>query len=173
MHAVLLPIVRQYDFNLVHAEKLVEDVRPDQMTRTPTKGLENHPAFTLGHLVSGSALLVGDLGGSPDMPAGWSELFQRNGPGDPRRPDPDPDRYPSKGELLRELERQHGRAKDLMADLDGEALSRPFRWRFSGRMPTLLDLIAFMCVQHEAMHLGQLAAWRRAVGLGSALGAID
>ena len=42
-------------------------------------------------------------------------------------------------------------------------------WRFGDYLPTLLDLTQFMCVTHEAMHLGQLSAWRRGRGLPSAL----
>ena len=75
------------------------------MTVIPSNGLENHPAFTLGHLVSGSALLVEDLGEEFNMPDKWTELFLRKGPGDPRKPDPDKSKYPTKELLLAELEK--------------------------------------------------------------------
>jgi hypothetical protein len=50
-------IIKQYHFNLEYARALVQDLTNDQMTVIPTNGLENHPAFTLGHLISGSALV--------------------------------------------------------------------------------------------------------------------
>jgi hypothetical protein len=49
------------------------------------------------------------------------------------------------------------------------AFGRPVEWRFDNYYPSLADYLYFMCVTHEAMHLGQLAAWRRAAGLDSAL----
>ena len=57
--------------------------------------------------------------------------------------------------------------------MDEIKLSENIKWRFSKYMPTALDLIVFMCINHEAMHLGQLAAWRRAMKLPSALKSIS
>ena len=165
-------ILRQYDFNLAFAYQLVEDLSEAQMSTKPFRGFENHPAFTLGHLVTGSAMMVEDLGGEMQLPAGWDELFLRKGPGDPRLPNPDPSNYPGKSELLSELSRQHRRvAESLLTKTDAQ-LHETVRWRFGKFMPTLLDLTVFMCINHEAMHLGQLSAWRRAMNLPSALAAL-
>ncbi len=166
----LKTIFRQFDFNLAYARALVADVTDDQMTVIPAAGLVNHPAFTLGHLISGCAVLAEDLGAEVLMPEGWAELFLRKGPGDPRMPEPDSGQYPSREALLQELESQHNRIKSLLLNMDLEKLKQPLTWRFSAFMPTLLDVVVFMCVNHEAMHLGQLAAWRRAMELPSALG---
>ena len=165
-------IIKQYNFNLEYARALVQGLTNDQMTSMPSNGLENHPAFTLGHLVSGSALLAEDLGGEFEMPDKWADLFLRKGPGDPRKPDPDKNKYPAKHLLLKELEDQHNKVNKLLNSLDKKKFSESIKWRFSSYMPTLLDIIVFMCVNHEAMHLGQLAAWRRAMGLNSALGTL-
>jgi hypothetical protein len=169
---ILKPIINQYDFNLLYAKKLVEDVNDDHMTIMPSTGLENHPAWTIGHLVSGSALLAEDLGAKFEMPDNWEDLFMRKGPGDPRKPDPDKSKYPSKELLLNELEQQHNKVKALLKNIYTDKLNENTKWRFSNYMPTLLDVIHFMCVNHEASHLGQLAAWRRAMDLPSALGAL-
>lgn len=139
------------------------------MTVIPSRGLVNHPAFTLGHIVSGAAITAKDLGLEMEMPEGWRELFMRRGPGDPRMPDSDALKYPPKTELLAELERQHERVKAELVKFTDEQLNAPFAWRFDSFMPTLLQLITFLCINHEAMHLGQLAAWRRAMGKDSAL----
>ena len=32
-------------------------------------------------------------------------------------------------------------------------------------LPTLADLLSYLLSTHEAMHLGQLSAWRRQLGL--------
>lgn len=162
-------IIKQYDFNLKYAIALVQDLSDDQMTTVPLNGLENHPAFTLGHLISGSAGLAEDLGAKFEMPDKWANLFLRKGPGDPRKPDSDKSKYPSKHLLLNELDDQHNKVKKLLSHIDNNDLNKKFTWRFSSYMPTLMDLIVFMCINHEAMHLGQLAAWRRAMGLTSGL----
>ncbi|MFC2103685.1 DinB family protein [Bacteroidota bacterium] len=169
---ILNTVINQYDFNLDYAKKLVEDLNYDQMTVIPSIGLDNHPAFTIGHLVSGSALLAEDLGAKFEMPDNWSELFLRNGPGDPRKPDTDKSKYPSKQLLINELEHQHNKVKELLENVVANKLNENIKWRFNGYMPTLLDIVTFMCINHEAMHLGQLAAWRRAMNLSSALGSL-
>src|SRR4051812_35785924 len=111
-------IIRQYDFNLAYATKLVEDLDKEQMTWIPFPGFENHPAFTLGHLVTGSAMMVEDLGGIKNLPGGWEEIFVRTGPGDPRFPAENKNLYPEKNKLLFELERQHQHVKNILLSSD-------------------------------------------------------
>ena len=166
---MLTYIIHQYNFNLVWAKGLVEDLEENQMAVTPCTGLENHPAFTLGHLASASALLLSRLGGKPDIPESWTTVFQRSGPGDPQLPTAEIELYPNKKQLLDEMERQHNLVIDTLLVLDEMKLKSEMSWRFSRYFPTTLDLIQFMCVSHEAMHLGQLSAWRRAMSLPSAL----
>ena len=162
-------LLHNYAFNLRYAHALVIDVDHETMTQAPHQGLENHPAFTLGHLVSGAALTVKYLGGAYDLDPAWEQTFKRKGPGDPRLPDANAAAYPSKNELLAELARQHARVEAHIRELDEAQWNAPAKWRFHSDMPTLGDLLIFMCLTHESMHLGQLAAWRRAMGLPSAL----
>lgn len=163
-------VLRCYSWNLQYAEALVADLSEDDWARSAGAGLENHPAWTLGHLVSGSDILAEDLGLPRDMPAEWVELFERRGPGDPRLPESDPAAYPSRDELLAELRRQHKRvtAAWLAAEAEGK-LDENVSWRFDAALPTLGDVSIFLAITHEAMHLGQIACWRRAHGLPSAL----
>lgn len=167
--------IRLFAWNLSYAKALVEDLSSDQETESLGPGLENHPAWTIGHLVTGSDILAVDLGQKSDLPAGWRDLFQRRGPGDSRLPDTDPDVYPPMEALIAELGRQHARvdrawrAKLATEGPDNSELETPFEWRFGDALPTLGDVTLFLAVSHEAMHLGQLAAWRRAEGLPSAL----
>lgn len=162
-------LIKQYDFNLKYAEALVADLDENQMTTTPTQGLVNHPAFTIGHLITGSFLLLKRLGKASELPEGWDELFRRNGPGDLRLPDSDIQKYPPKESLIRVLTEQHEQVKTCLVRLSEEELNEPAKWRFNNYMPGLIDLIVFLCINHEAMHLGQLAAWRREMNLPSAL----
>lgn len=62
----------------------MRDVPDTKMCVQPSAGLVNHPAFTLGHLATGSALIAKYLGSTFEIPDGWDALFLRKGPGDPR-----------------------------------------------------------------------------------------
>jgi hypothetical protein len=163
-------ILNPYRFNLAYAVDLVSDVDGDKMYVTPSAGLENHPGFTLGHLVSGSALVAKYLGEECAMPDGWVELFQRNGPGDPTLPTNDAPNLPFKSELLDELKQKHELVERLVVACDAARFSAPCDWRFGRYFPTVGDMLTFMCVTHEAMHLAQVAAWRRGMGYASSLG---
>ena len=165
-------IRKQYQFNLKFAERLVSDVPQEKMSKPAGDGLENHPSFTLGHLTTASAMTVEDLGGIYDVPDGWKDLFQRKGPGDPRKPDLDESLYPAKDLLLQELRRQHELVISELENVNDDFLLNSCKWRFEHFFPTLLDLVTFMCVSHEIMHLSQLSAWRRAMGYSSALAAL-
>lgn len=58
-------IINAYRFNLKYAHELVLDVDENLMTKPGGPGLENHPAFTLGHLVTAAALTSKYIGGGP------------------------------------------------------------------------------------------------------------
>jgi hypothetical protein len=163
--------IRLYAWNLKYAAALVGDLSPAQCTESGGPGLENHPAWTIGHLVSASDMLAEDLGLERNLPEGWQELFERRGPGDPRLPTDDQDDYPAMDTLLAELERQHVRVEAAWREklADGSELDAPIEWRFHNDLPTLGDAVLFCAVSHEAMHLAQLAAWHRSRGLPSAL----
>ena len=162
-------LINNYKFNLRYAILLVEDVDDKFMTHSPSRGLENHPAFTLGHLVSAAALTSKYLGGPYEFNSEWEKLFRRKGPGDPRKPETNSRLYPSKGNLIDELTKKHRIVEELILKLDNIKFDEHIEWRFHKYMPTLGDLLFFMCVTHESMHLGQLSGWRRAMGLPSAL----
>lgn len=163
-------LLRAYDFNLEYAKDLVRDVTDEQLYQAPGPGLENHPGFALGHLVMASALIAKYLGGVYDVPEGWEDFFHRAGPGDPTLPVSDSPDLPAKDELIDELERQHGIVREAVLQCAPEKLESPVEWRFDQHFPTAGDMLTFMCITHEAMHLAQVAAWRRALGLESSLG---
>jgi len=162
-------IINQLNFNRKYAKQLIDDVPQEKMNTRPSAGLENHPAFTIGHLVTAYANLMNNLTGEFILAPGFKEVFLRNGPGDPRLPDEDTGVYPSKEELLSELDSQHERLVKHLQSISPEKLNEKFEWRLGAYFPTYGNRIMFLCVNHYAMHLGQLAAWRRAMGMDSAL----
>ena len=149
-----------YDFMLRYATVLLADVDDGVMTDQPFAAA-NHPAWILGHLRVAEDAGLRMLGVESDCPATWYDLFE---PG--TLPHPERARYPSKAELFERLGTGHAAlrtavanatAEELAADNGNEVL-RP-------HLPTLGDVLAHAMTTHPAMHCGQLAAWRRAMGL--------
>ena len=169
LHLDIEQTLSAYRFSLAYARELVRDVDDNAMYRSFGDGLENTPGFTLGHLSIASAMMAEYLGDSYDVPTGWDDLFRRTGPGDSRRGVQSDRERPSKALLLAELTRLHDDVTSRVRAMSPSEFQKPVEWRLSKYYPTLGGLLSFMCVTHEAMHLAQVAAWRRAAGLDSAL----
>lgn len=169
---MIASLLRQYAWNLAYADALTGDVPADLWARSGGPGLENHPAWTLGHLVTGSALVAADLGIDPGLPAGWDELFQRQGPSDRRLPAEDEDRYPDREPVFGRLASLHAEVAGKLEGAGPAYLDAREAWRFDGYLPTNADSLLFMLVAHENVHLGQLGCWRRRFGLPSAMAAM-
>jgi hypothetical protein len=153
-----LPI---YAFGLTYAQKLVADLGDARLCDQPVPGRAmNHAAFTLGHLAwvseAGGNLLNAPSLGMPDR----KELF-----GMGSQPSSDRSIYPTKAELLGWLEAGHARLVEAVFETKAEVFTQPAPERMRARFPTMGSLILGLMTSHEATHLGQLSAWRRALGL--------
>ncbi len=161
MHETIIHI---YSFNLLYAQKLAADVPDEKMCAQPIDGkVMNHPAFLLGHLALVSDSAPGMLGQQPTAPAAWKELF-----GMGAKVQADRKLYPAKAELLKALEDAHGRFVAALTKATPEELAKPAPERMRARFPTIVHLLHGMMTSHEAVHLGQFSAWRRAMGFPSA-----
>jgi hypothetical protein len=160
---MLTYILQAYDLQLNIAKRLVNDIPDNQMCAQP-HGLVNHPTWTLGHLVM-SAHGAGKLIGiEPSAPEGWDELFKTGG-----TPSGDPAGYPSKDALIAELAKVHDSWKTALPGVDAAVLDAEHpNEQTRAYFPTVGAMVAFIMTSHEMDHLGQLAAWRRAAGLGAA-----
>jgi hypothetical protein len=161
-------LLNGFRLNMDYTLKLVEDIPDKEMTAQPN-GFTNHPAFTLGHLVSATALTAKVLGNDYEVPKDWDELFRRKGPGDPRLPAQDHSEYPSKARLLEVLGQKYELVANLIQNYPEADFEKPYEWRFSSYMPTVGDVLYFQCLIHHSWHIGQLAEWRRMMGFDSAL----
>jgi len=160
---MLQHVVFTYGFNLDAARRLVGDLTAEQMCQQP-HGVVNHPTWSLGHLASASVGLLKLLGHDASLPEGWKDAFKTGG-----TPSSDPSVFPSKDELLSTLESLHDRVTAAVKAADSATLATPLP--HEGRrkyFPTIGDFVVFLMTSHEMDHLGQLAAWRRAMGLGPA-----
>ena len=149
-----------YGFNL-----LVKDLSAEQMVEQPN-GVINHPAWSLGHLVVSANSLGSMLGLESSLPEGWDKTFATGG-----APSSDVSAYPSKDEILSTLREQHSRNTEALKNADLKSWAEPYpNEKTRTYFPTVGDMITFMMTAHEMDHVGQIAAWRRAMGLGSATG---
>jgi len=162
-------LIHQLQFNYLYLLDLTKDIDPIDFMHRPAKGLENHPAFTVGHIITAYGMTTKLLGGAYTIKKEWDELFRRNGPGDPRFPIEDKKLYPSKKELIAELNKQHKMLRTFLEKTSILKLNEKVEWRFSKYFPKKIDLVYFMSIPHYAMHISQLAAWRRAMQLPSSL----
>lgn len=127
----------------------------------------NSPAFCIGHLALYASMVAGLVGHGDALsaPAGFDELF-KNG-----APCVDCDgKYPSKEVLVREFTQGWSKVADILATVDESVMSKPNPMPgLAQRLPTIGSVVAFMCLAHNMMHLGQISSWRRVMGLGSAM----
>lgn len=72
-------------------------------------------------------------------------------------------------DLLQYLQRSYQIVEKRILSLDNNKSAEPYEWRFTKHFSTVGDMLMFMCITHEAMHLAQVAAWRRSFGLESSL----
>lgn len=147
--------------NMGYAQKLIGDLRPEQFTLQPAPGM-NHPAWVLGHLGLVERM-AGQLLGL-DQPVSDEEqgLF-----GIGSAPTAEAGRYPP-GSALMDLWAAAHAAVD--AALAAEGTQAHFNAVFPmesmrGMFPTVGDGVVFMSTAHVGIHLGQISAWRRVLGL--------
>ncbi len=162
---MLQHLLNVYAMNLKRLGMHVQDLSDEQMVEQPS-GVINHPAWTLGHLAATADNLAKTFGQESTFPEDWREACSTGG-----TPSGNATDFPSREQLLEQLTAQHERVAAAFAGTDAELLAQPHpNLRARRIFPTFGDYAVALMTTHEANHLGQLAAWRRAMGLGSATG---
>lgn len=158
---VIETLLTQYDKNLDYARRLIADLGDSRMAACPDGVAMNHAAWVIGHLAFAHQVYARILGGAADAPAGWGSLF-----GGKSIPAPAAGQYPPKADLLRALERGHEVLTRLVRGKPASYWAQPpTDEKYRRRFATMGDALVHMLVNHEAVHLGQLSAWRRVQGL--------
>ncbi len=150
--------------HLDYAKKLVADIPDEKMCVQPLPGM-NHAAWVLGHVafVFDSMARVFDL--PPSMSKEWVDLFKPSS-----QPSTDRAMYPSKAALLETYEKNYHRLLEVVQTATPEFLDREFpNPRLRPLLPTIGVAMVHVLTSHQAVHLGQLSAWRRAQGMGGVL----
>jgi hypothetical protein len=151
------------EFIPVYAARLVADIPDERLADQPLPNITmNHAAWTLGHLAWAFDNGVGMLGGPKKLDA-WKATV-----GQGSIPVSDRSKYPPKEELLAALKDSQTRALEALLAAKPETLAAPATpERMRHIFPTQGSAIVGLFSTHQGNHLGQLSAWRRAMGFKS------
>jgi hypothetical protein len=158
---------------LGYAERLLKDVPPEQFARFARIGEtvieSNHPAFIYGHLSLYAPRIIEQLGGDPGAimpPSNFESLFSQAAT---CVDDPDGSIYPPMAEVTSILLDGYRAVVDALEQADDAAFTaeNPIE-RMRDKFPTKGAMHAFYVGGHFMLHMGQMSAWRRAIGLGPA-----
>ena len=159
-HAARQGVLASYKANGDYAERLVADLSPEEMTSQPVAGVTmNHPAWVLAHLAAYPPVLLAMIEGrTPDDPAGHQ--YGKNS-----RPLESASEYPPKDALVAHFLTVRHRLAEAFDGAEDDRIAGPVTLeRWQERFPSIWHAAVHLMTTHEATHLGQLSAWRRAGG---------
>ena len=153
-----------FKFQRGYLSLLLDDVSDERMAQQ-TGGIVNHPAWQIGHLTMVMDNFTGMLGGKKTLDESWTQRF---GPGS--KPIGDRKAYPAKRDLLEAFDDRRAALTEAFKRAPAEKLNEPNPVaRAAELMPTVGKMLCFIMLTHEGTHLGQLSAWRKAMGMSEAL----
>ena len=159
-----------YAVHTAYGRTLAADLPDDRFTEVPLPGM-NPPVWLLGHVaVVGNFALSLLAGLGLDAPAvdlpGWRENFGVGTEPLVYQPGFAP---PSADDLRDAVAATHDRFHARTAEVTPAMCAEPVTIeRIAARFPTHGDLLTHLLTTHDAVHWGQLSAWRRAAGLPAA-----
>ncbi|MBX3407047.1 MAG: DinB family protein [Phycisphaeraceae bacterium] len=146
-----------------YAARLTADLSDADMRSQPVPGVVmNHPAWVFSHLSLYPPVLTAILRGANE---GEFADPIKSPFGKDSRPVSDRAAYLPKQELLAAYFAGHDGLAQALEGADASALARPIPLkRWEKRFPLVADALVHLMLDHEAGHLGQVSAWRRAGG---------
>jgi hypothetical protein len=151
-----------YGFLHAYAHRLVADIPAEHFLAQPVPTM-NSPGWLIGHLAVVADYTLEVLGRPYTAPALFHDLY---GPG--TEPTEDVSKYPPRDELLAAYDAGHAAVVEAVPSADPARMAAANDLGFLPELPTIGAVVAHLLTTHEAIHLGQLSAWRRAVGLPAA-----
>lgn len=148
-------------FMLRYADALLQGIPSERWAEQPIEGA-NHPAWLLGHLTFAGDSGCQLLGGESQLPEGWDKVYGRGTHPSTNRSD-----YPPGEDIHSTFVATYNRLAELAITADAETLAgpNPNKMLKDGGLPTVGDLVMFLMTGHLSLHLGQLSAWRRMIGM--------
>lgn len=165
-------IADSLQLGLDYADRLLKDVTADQFARFATPGGQtvesNHAAFVFGHLSLYPGRILEALGHTPpELPEGFEQCFSKVAT---CVDDPEASVYPPMETVVRFFRDTYAAAQQALRAADDNTLQQPnsMGGRMTELFPTIGSMHNFYVGGHLMMHLGQVSAWRRMQGLGTA-----
>ncbi|HYE03406.1 MAG TPA: DinB family protein [Phycisphaerales bacterium] len=158
-----------------YAKQLLKDIRPADFARKPALGAKaidtNHPAWVYGHLSIYPARVLGMVGLAHQAvpnPPGFEDLFAMGKPCS----DGSACAYPDMEKITTHFFAATDAALAALPGVPDDVFAgpNPAEGRFREMFPTVGSAALFMLNNHPMMHLGQVSAWRRCMGLGPVMG---
>ena len=151
-----------YARNLDYLERLCAGLDDATAISQPVSGM-NHASWILSHLNIYHSVVAAIIEGGTFPDPKDDDFGMGSAPASPKVP------YRPIAELLQQFRSGHERVASLLVGKDHSVFAEPVmlpRWK--ERMPTAARALPYLMLVHENQHLGQLSAWRRALGLAPA-----
>lgn len=159
-NAFINAVLRAWEDQRGYALRLVADLGDDDFVSQPVEDVVmNHPAWVLSHLGAYAPILTAILR-EADFEDPASHRYGRSS-----APVADPSESPPRDELIARYTGAYDETAAALRAAPGALLAAPTPLeRWIPRFPTIADVCVQLLVKHQATHLGQLSAWRRAGG---------
>jgi hypothetical protein len=156
--------------SLAYAERLLKDIPAERFARLATVGDEvvqsNHPAFIYGHLSLYPCRIVAELGhdaSSIKPTEAYVKSFDHNAK---CVDDSEGSIYPAMDEITDRFFAAHRLALDVLMTADDSLFKQMNpNEAMRGKFATIGSMHGFYVGGHIMIHMGQLSAWRRMIGL--------
>lgn len=159
--------------SLAYAQRMRAGISPAQFGRFATVGgaivTSNHPAFIYGHLSLYSSRIVEQLGGDASSIKPTERYMERFSHTATCVDDPDGTIYPPMEEIVERVITGQQAAINALLNADDEVFLVPnVNEAMRAKFATNGSMHAFYVGGHFMIHMGQVSAWRRMMGLGPA-----
>lgn len=156
-------------FSLTYAGATLKGVSAKDFARMPDGITTNTPAFVFGHLSIYPDRML-EMIGRADLAKPNSKYEELFSAGRECRSDPDGTIYPPMEAIVTRFNERHQALLSALPETPDEVFARPNPLdRMRERFPTIGAVAVFLLASHVMMHLGQVSAWRRCMGLAPCL----
>lgn len=170
MNSFATAIGESANVSMSYARRLLTDISADQFARlapgSTGQVVSNHPAFVYGHLSIYASRILKDVGADaePFVPSEkFVCLFSKDAT---CVDDPNGTIYPAMDVITERMLSGYEAVLEAIANVDDATYTAPnpdpkMRERFS----SMASMHAFYLSGHIMIHMGQVSAWRRMIGL--------
>lgn len=155
---------------------LLKGIKPGDFARLApgpngSRVQSNHPAWAYGHLACYPSRCMEMVGRTDDAAKlavpGLSDLCKA---GTECKDDPTGQIYPSMDTIVNAWKSGYQHVLRVLPEIPDDVLAKPNpNEQVRDRFPTIGSALAFLISGHQNVHLGQVSAWRRFMGMPSAM----